>query len=66
VVRGAGAAESTSIGGEIDLALRYAIAPGHTAVLGFGRLFAGRFIEETGSSDDPWFWYLSWRVKTKT
>lgn len=55
---------SKSVGSELDLTASWQLAPEWVTLLGYGRFFAGPFLEDTGPSEDTWFWYLSleWRT----
>lgn len=59
VVRAGGGSGEEEIGSEIDLTLSYAWNKFFATSLGYSRFFAGDFIEETGSSDDIDFFYVS-------
>lgn len=52
VLRAAAPGASRSIGTELDLQLVYRLFPGLVAVVGYDRLFAGPFLEDTGESED--------------
>ena len=59
VVRAPGDGESRSVGSELDFTTAYRFGGHLTALVGYSRFFAGRFVEETGPSDDTGFLYAS-------
>ncbi len=50
---------SRSVGSELDFTTAYRFGGHLTGLVGYSRFFAGRFIEETGPSDDTGFLYAS-------
>ena len=59
VVRAPGESASRSVGSELDFTAAYRLGGHLTGLVGYSRFFAGRFIEETGPSDDTGFLYAS-------
>ena len=58
-----GGVDEDEIGTEIDLTAFYVINRHMNVLAGYSRVFAGDFIEETGSDDDIDFAYLQWNLK---
>ncbi len=50
---------SKTVGDELDFTASYTMGGHLTALFGYSGFWAGPFIEETGSSDNIDFWYLS-------
>ncbi len=59
VVRAGNLGTSDEIGTELDLTLKRAFGPHIAALLGYSHLFAGKFIEQSGSSADTDLGYFS-------
>ena len=59
VVRAPGEGASRSVGSELDFTTAYRFGGHLTGLIGYSRFFAGRFIEETGPSEDTGFLYAS-------
>jgi hypothetical protein len=59
VLRAAGEGASRSVGSELDFTTAYRFGGHFTGLVGYSRFFAGRFIEETGPSEDTGFLYAS-------
>ncbi len=59
VVRGGGGSNSSSIGGELDLLLKWQIDRHISTYVGYSHFFHGAFITETGASDDIDFVYAA-------
>ena len=58
VVRGGALGRSREVGLELDVAVTYVLSDQLKALIGYSRLFAGRFIRESGPSDDIQFTYV--------
>ncbi len=59
VARPPGVDLSKTVGDELDFTAIYTMGRHLTALFGYSGFWAGPFIEETGSSDNIDFWYLS-------
>ena len=57
VLRPGSAGSDSFIGSELDLTLLYSFDRHTKGLLGYSRFFAGRFMRESGSSDDIDFVY---------
>lgn len=54
---------SSTVGQELDLLAKYKINEHCSALIGYSHFFAGGFIEDTGKSQDPDFFYVQLKVK---
>ncbi|TVQ62279.1 MAG: alginate export family protein [Phycisphaerales bacterium] len=59
VVRGPAPGASREVGQELELAARYNPGRGWSLMAGYSRFFAGKFIEDTGPSEDVDFLFTS-------
>lgn len=51
------------VGDEIDLLWNFHMGPHSDVMVGYSRLFAGRYLRETGAGDDPNLFYLQYGIR---
>jgi Alginate export len=51
------------VGSELDFLLNFHLTPHQDVVLGYSRLFAGRFLRATGTTNDPQYFYAQYSFR---